>query len=236
MSIRVDPRRVFRWQCLLIATLLGLHLAVGLPALLAGHDRLLGARRLFDLRVEANVPTFFSALTLLAAGIAAAMLAAAGAGKPRRWVVTWIGVAAVFVFGAVDEAAQIHEHAGSLVRETLRTSGPFYFAWILPYGLAAAVGAVLAYPALASLGDDSRRSIVWGVSLAVMGAIGIEMIQGCLWTARGPTVGQTPLNFVLATAEEMLELFGSAYLLRGLLTGLAERLGHSVLLLRVGAP
>src|SRR5678816_4143188 len=106
VSIRVDPRRLFHWQCVLIAALLALHLAVGLPAL-AGHDRLLGARRLFDLRTEANVPTFVSALTLLAAGIAAALLAAAGAEKPRRWVTTWIGLAAVLVFCAVDEAAQI---------------------------------------------------------------------------------------------------------------------------------
>jgi hypothetical protein len=235
VSIRVDPRRLFHWQCVLIGALLVMHLAVGLPAL-AGHDRLFGARRLFDLRTEANVPTFVSALTLLAAGIAAALLAAAGAGKPRRWVTTWIGVAAVLVFCAVDEAAQIHEHAGSLMRGTLHTTGPFYFAWIVPYGIAAAVGAVLAYPVLGSLGDDSRRCILWGVGLAIMGAIGIEMIQGCLWTARGASVGQTPLNFVLATAEEILELLGGAYLVRGLLTGLAERLGHSVLLLRVGTP
>jgi hypothetical protein len=91
---------------------------------LAGHDRLFGARRLFDLRTEANVPTFVSALTLLAAGIAAALLAAAGAEKPRRWVTTWTGVAAVLVFCAVDEAAQIHEHAGSLMRGTLPHERP----------------------------------------------------------------------------------------------------------------
>ena len=58
----------------------------------------------------------------------------------------------------------------------------------------------------------------------------------CNWCAK-PIYGNSfNVRSPESVAEEMLELFGGAYLLRGLLTGLAERLGHSVLLFRVGTP
>ena len=236
VSIRIDPRRVFRWQCVLIAALLGLHLGVGLPALLGGHDRMLGAARLFDMRGEANLATFLSALTLVAAGMAAAVLAASDERQPRRLALTWGWLAAALLFAAFDEAAAIHEQASKVLRATVRTSGPFYFGWVLPYGLAAVVGAVLAYPAVAALGREPRRFVILGVILGIMGAMGIEMVQGVLWTARGASVGHTPLNFVLATVEEVLELLGGACLLRGLTTALHERFGEPLLRIQVGTP
>jgi hypothetical protein len=56
VSCTIDPARLFRWQCSLVAAVILTHVVLGLLGVLAGHDRALGVARLFDVRHEGNVP------------------------------------------------------------------------------------------------------------------------------------------------------------------------------------
>jgi len=234
MRIEIVPARFFRWQCAVIAGLLLLHLGFGLLDVLGGHDRVLGLTRFFDMRREANLPTFVSALTLLAAGIAAAAVAASYRRPRERYAATWSWITAALLFAAVDEAAQLHEILSRPLRSALGTSGPFYFAWVVPYSVAIVVGTLLAVPAIRVLGREPARCVLVGTAVIFTGAVGIEMLQGVLWSRAGAASSRTLLNFSLATCEETLEMIGGAYLLRGLLAGLADRLGGQPVRLHLG--
>jgi hypothetical protein len=234
MLVEIDPKRFFRWQCTLIAGMLLVHLGFGLLDALGGHDRVYGLARFFDVRREANFPTFVSALTLLAAGIAAAAIAASCRWPRGPYAATWSWITAALLFAAVDEAAQLHELLSPPLHGALGTSGPLYFAWVVPYSVVTVFGTLLAVPALRALGSEPARCALVGMVLMFAGAVGVEMLQGDLWSRAGPASSQTLLNFGLATSEETLELLGGAYLLRGLLVGLSARLGGQPVRLRLG--
>ena len=211
-----------------------MHLGFGLLDILGGHDRVFGLARIFDVRREGNLPTFFSALTLLAAGIVAAAIAATYRRLRSLHAATWSWITAALVFAAVDEAVQVHELLSPPLRRTLGAGGPLYFAWVVPYGVVAVVGTLLAVPALRALGREPRYCVLVGMALMFTGAVGVEMLQGDLWSRAGAASSATLLNFGLATCEEAFELTGSAYLLRGLLAGLCERLGGHPVRLGLG--
>ena len=83
LSVAIDPDRLFRRHCTLVALLVAAHLVVTGIYVSTGRDRLLGLSKLFRLTAEANLPSFFSALALAAAALAAALLAKADAGRRR---------------------------------------------------------------------------------------------------------------------------------------------------------
>jgi hypothetical protein len=98
--LEVSPHRVF-------VTLFTVEVGILLIDLLVYHtvDQP-DLRRLFDLNLEANLPTVWS--VLLAGAVAtAALLVARPAAGPRRWA--WLGIAVFFAFVALDDAAQVHE-------------------------------------------------------------------------------------------------------------------------------
>ncbi|MDP6342100.1 MAG: hypothetical protein QF491_01110, partial [Alphaproteobacteria bacterium] len=76
---------------------------------LLDHKRLLGLVGQFSLGYEANVPTWYSSVLLLAC---AAVLAVIGFSRPpgkggyRRH---WLALAAIFAYMSLDEAAVLHE-------------------------------------------------------------------------------------------------------------------------------
>lgn len=102
-----------------------------------------------------------------------------------------------------------------------------------PYSGATALGTVLAFPALRALGREPTRWMLAGLALMFAGAVGVEMLQGDLWSRQGAASSASLLNFGLATLEESLELLGGAFLLRGLLVGLSARLAGQPLRLGI---
>jgi hypothetical protein len=55
----------------------------------------------------------------------------------------WLGLALAFVFLSLDEATQIHEFFIGYFRIDFGLSGYFYSAWIIPYGVALVVLALV---------------------------------------------------------------------------------------------
>jgi len=188
---------------------------------LFGFDTMKGLTHLFLLEDEGNLPTLFStaALALLAA---VCLLCAKNAPNGER--VFWKVLAVAFSFLAVDEAVSFHEYFSVAVQKSLNASGAFGRAWVIPYGIAAALFAALMLPKLLRLPPRTRNGLVIGGSLYVVGAIGFEMLESFM-VARvvTPTTALSLFYAFCVFCEEILEMLGVALALRTCLLHLMGR-------------
>lgn len=196
-----------RWLALGIAVVAGLGLAAelgkdALPPELVSH---------LSLSYEGNVPTWFSSSLLLACAIAAGAIARGAATWRRHW---W-GMAIVFGYASMDEAAEIHEHLGGLVG----THGVLYFDWII---FAAAILIVLSLVFLRfviALPRATRLGIIIAGAVYIGGAVGMELPLGW-WTER---FGNDGLGYALIDwVEETLEMIGASLALLALIRHRSE--------------
>lgn len=222
LELRVRPARLARALALVVAGIV----AVGLVAnrLVYGvaphveHPIARAAAR-FDLGLEPSVPALWS--TFLLAGCAI-LLAANGraAATPRRK--GWYGLAIVFAALAIDENVMIHEMANDTLHEALGTSGPLYFAWVIPgvlFTLAVALGSARF---VMRLDRRTRALFLVAGALFVGGAIGMELIAGVIVEAHGAdSVG----HMVEQAIEETMEMSGTIVFLYALMDRLGRRAG-----------
>lgn len=161
---------------------------------------------LFSLSYEGNVPTWYASVLLFSCSALLAAVARVEHGvRRRRW---WI-LAGIFGYMSLDEAIELHEYLGWLVRG----EGLFYYSWVLPAGaLTLAIG--LAYlPFLRALPSLTRWRFVLAGAVYVGGALGMELPLG-LWVE---TYGDDNLGYGLIDfVEESLELVGASVFLLAL--------------------
>ena len=189
---------------LLLANLVGLWMIYVL-----GYADVYRLAQLFDFDTEQNVPTYYSGclfllnvLLLLSVRQAAKILS-----KPS---VIWLMLAVLFLFLGFDELFAVHELLGRPVREAWNLSGIFFFAWVLPYGAAVLLLAMLFLPVWWRLNQRSRFWLGMSAATYLAGALGMEMIGGLY---RQPDL----LFLSLTTIEESLELAGLIMLTYSLL-------------------
>jgi hypothetical protein len=213
MGLLIESSRLFRLHLLLIGLLVGAHLAVTAIRVFTGHANLHGLTPLFDLDVEANVPTLVSAVALLGAAALLWVTGSATQRHGRAYAAHWRGLALVFVFLALDEAAGFHEKLSTPLRESLQLTGVLHFAWVLPYALMVAALGVVYLRFLLALDPVARRHLVGAGVVFLGGAVGLEMVGGLIASsATEPSVA-----FLAAvTLEETMEMVGIAMLVRGL--------------------
>ena len=205
----------------LIALTLGFALAHGATLVLTfglGYDQLFGMRRMFNLNEEQNLPTFFSTLLLLASALLLAILAAAARrdDRSRRDAWCWGGLAALFLFLSVDEAASIHELLMRPVGAAAGTSDLIHLDWVVPYLVAGAIVALLYARFLLRLPRVIGIRIVAAGSIFVAGAAGIELIGSGMLRDNDYDHGTLAMK-LLFLVEETLEMLGVAYFIAALL-------------------
>lgn len=213
----VAPRAVAR----ALGSLATLLVLVSLAGQAARHGLGLHTARglipLFDVAAEANVPTFFSVLLLIAAALLLGLVAALTrrAGGPH--VFGWSFLSCFFLFLAFDESFQVHERLIPLGRSLLRPGGRlgiFYFAWTIPYMALVLALAIAFLRFMIDLDARARPRFLVAASLYVGGAIGFELIE----SRHIEALGADNLAFALmATAEEGLEMAGVIIFLWALL-------------------
>ncbi len=181
ISLPVSTKRIVSALFAFLAVLFCFHLYV-VVAHLKFHTPVAAMTELFDMDREANLPALFNVLLFMIAGGLFYAMGQTVQGKARR---PWTLMAVVFVFLGLDEGAQIHE---KLMMVTLRLMnnggmgdgqmGWLYYAWTIPYGIAAIGLLVLLLPWLVKL--DTR--VRWGLMLAgfiyVFGAVFMEAFSG----------------------------------------------------------
>ncbi len=230
MILRLGAARAARLLIWGIAALTAGYAVTTVVYLRLGYDRQLGLRHLFDLNGEANLPAWYSsALLLTAAGLLAVTwrgTAAEARGERRAWA----ALAAVFVFLAADETAEIHELLNPL-REQFGAEGLLYWAWVIPYGIAGLVLAIAYARFLWRLPRRTAGLFIGAAALYVGGALVLEMAGGYA----SATFGRGSLPVVITyTLEELGEMFGMVLFIYALLDHLARRDGRVEIALEPG--
>ncbi|MBK9420650.1 MAG: hypothetical protein IPN44_06315 [Flavobacteriales bacterium] len=244
-SVLLDPKRTTRTLFAVLAILVALSLFTSFCHLVL-HWRVEALTQLADLDTEANMPTLYNVLLFFFGAVLFLMHGLRTNAKIARG---WKTMAAVFFFLGVDEGSQIHEKFMQFTKRLLEGSGGdglggwFYYAWVIPYGLAA-IGLVLLLSRwLFGLSPALRKRLIMSGIIYVFGAVFLEMAGGKLIATLTPVdpgnypwmpcrvFGDTadcwifmePKYIAMYTLEETFEMTGLILCIRALLLDLADR-------------
>jgi hypothetical protein len=183
---------------------------------------------LFDIKREANIPTFFSSLLLTIAALLLWLISRAEAAKKASWALLSVGI----LLMAIDEIVQFHEDLANPARWLLggNATGILYHTWVI-FGLGVSVLMLLSFwRFLAELPATTRIRFTWAGLIYLSGAIILESINGLIFEKTGDS-----LIYNLSSAiEEALEMAGVLLLIRALIRHLAEQ--HPEVRLVFGPP
>jgi len=213
--ITISPKRVAAWLSLIVSGLVLASLAGSFSTYVLSHPSVFGLVRLFSLDVEANIPTWYAAISLLACSV---VLAAIAQTQPKPAIPQtgdWRILSIIFLFLSIDELASLHELLIDPLRAGLGTTGIFHFAWVIPYGVLVILLGLKYWKFLTQLPAQTRRSFVLAGAIYIGGALGMEMIDGLY----ASLYGEQNLTYAfLTTIEEALEMLGIVVFLHALLT------------------
>jgi hypothetical protein len=219
VQIRLSPRAVRRR---LLAIVAGLTVASAAAQVLkfpldapSGH----GIVPLLDSDAEANLPTMYSSLTLLACSLMAGAIALSAVRARGRHARHWLGLAIVFLLAAVDETAGTHEIVNSLLSWALDPGGLLFAIWVVPGTLVVVALAVAYRPFVAALPGPVRRLAARGALVFVVGALGLEIIEGAIADAHGGD--ESFADGLVSVVQEFLEMLGVILLIEALMTYMA---------------
>lgn len=204
MNLVISPKRVALTLALFVSSLSLAHVFSQCLKYLLDHDFQLGFERLLNLNNEANVPSWYSSVTL---ALCAGLLAAIGLDKRQRhsrYAAHWLVLAAIFIYLSLDEAAEIHE-MGIAPLAPFHFTGYLRYSWVILGGLFVVVVGLSYLRFLAQLPAVTRRQFLVAGSLYVGGVLGVEMM-GAHWHS---LYGQANLGYAMIVAvEETFEMAG----------------------------
>lgn len=166
---------------------------------------LYGLPRFFDLGMEGNLPSYFSALCLLSAGGASLLIASADTARQK---LGWKGLGFGFIYLSFDEAAQIHDGIISPVFNSMFGSfktPAFHYGWVVVALGAISVLVPLYIGFLTRLPRSYAVIFIISGFIYVGGAVGMEMVE-----AHFAATGHWPQGLFpwRAVAEELGEMLG----------------------------
>jgi len=206
-TVTLYPRSTVFWLCAITILLLGIHLISILLVYTIGPQNVL-VRRIYDLffpDAEWNIPTLFSTCLFLinAALFAILWKAKQVAGEVQR---IWLVLSGIFVFLSIDEFVALHEMLIDPLRKLFDASGFFYYTWIIPYGIAVVLLALIMIPIWWRMEKMIRFWFALSAVVYLSGAIGVEMIGGKYYEMMRMN---KDLGYVfISTFEESLEMAG----------------------------
>lgn len=175
----VDPVRVFK---LVLAITLGVALvsaAVNLLYRATGSNPDQYTRHFFDVDSEANPPTWWNVIELVAVGVLAMIVGdrprSVHARRYRRmWIVGgWIAIAM-----SVDELSSIHEALNDRLHNVIGGGTWLHFAWVVPAFLIAVAVAVLYGRFTLALPRRIGAMLAYSAFAYVFSAAFLEMVDG----------------------------------------------------------
>lgn len=173
---------------------------------------------------EASIPAWYSSALLLGAAALLAVTAAVKRAYAEPYVRHWQGLALIFLYLSIDEAAALHETLTEPLQTALDTSGYLTFAWVIAGAVFVAVVGLLYARFLLALSRGIRAGFFAAVALYVGGALVIEAISANQWHLNN---GSSLLYSAVGTVEELCEMLGVIVLIYTLLVQL-ERMQASI--------
>ena len=214
MWIRIHPRKVLRVLVIMALSLALVSLAGQFSKYYLGHDNIFGLVSRFDVASEANVPTWFSSSLLLVCSLLLSIIAVGKKRERDRYALHWCALAVIFLFLSMDEAASFHELLNRPLQSALHTNGVFRYAWVIPYGVAVMVFALVYLKFFLALPKQTRLLVFVAGCTYVSGALGLELVGGEIETHWG---NQNMMWALETTVEEFLEMLGVAVFIYALL-------------------
>jgi hypothetical protein len=189
-----------------------------------GHGQLGGVVPLFNLDAEGNLPSYFSALLLLAASAGVALIARLRAQHRLPHVRTLGVLAVILLFLSLDEATAIHELLSGPVRDSLDLDGILYYAWVIVYGAAVVVFIAVFAPRLRQVEPMTRRLLALAVGVYLAGALGLELAQSAY--TESTDGADDAIYAAFTTLEETLEIAAVILLVYTILRALQRQSGE----------
>ncbi len=220
MYIELSPRKIFVILLSVIGFMSFAHLMGMVSKHVFGHDFVYGIVPLFDFGMERNIPTLYSSLQLVLASSFLSVIGAKHRSNGEAYV-SWLVLAVIFLFLAIDETAEIHERLIEPFRTIFGLSGLLYFAWVIPYGVAVFVLVIAFSRFLLRLPKETMWRFIASGVIYVTGAIGFEMLGASHFEVYG---SNNVVYSILYTCEELLEMVGIALFVYALLAYISNQL------------
>ncbi len=213
------PRLIFKGLLGLILVLFILHIASYLNV----YYNDLTAENVFFKKTnfdsEKNIPTtfaallhFFASIVLFKVGLTALKI------KNRNYF--WFSISFVFLFLGFDELLRIHEKFTGQSSALMDNADIFLYSWIVYYLLAALILGLIFLKPLLELPKKTLINFIIAGGIFVFGAVVLENIAGTYVVNHAIEKSQviiTPEIFILATVEELCEMFGVTYFIFSIL-------------------
>lgn len=221
-SLRITPRYTTRALLIAVFTLTALSAVGQIGKHVFGRGTMKGFVRQFYVDLESNVPTWYSAIALLAAAALLAVIAWSKHRERDAFRIHWLALAILFAGLSMDEIALFHEARVLMTDWGDRFGGLLEWGWVLP-GLAfVLIVAVSLVSFLRHLPASTCRRFLAAGCVFVAGAIGIEMLTG----VRAHHAGmEDPVYAILAMVEELFEMLGVVIFIHALLDYIDRTMG-----------
>ncbi len=208
-KIVIDPAKVVLFLLKIAVVLLAASSVCLMADSLALHNSpgAHKALKLFYVDWELNVPTFFSAVLMLAASalLGTIFLLKNKEGSRFRW--HWLLLALGFLFMSFDEIVSVHERLIEPVRAIFGDVhfGVLYFAWVIPAIFMVMLIGLGFVRFLIELPRSISIAFLIAATLFLSGAIGFELLEG----QHAEKYGKDNLIYMVMTSiEEGLEMVG----------------------------
>lgn len=237
-QVTIRPRKTALFFLTIVVLLTVLHCIALTVFFSTENSTLLELTGYFDLDVEKNIPSFYSAFAILLCSLLFFCLALLEKKQQARRYY-WLGLAAVFLFLSVDEAFALHEELGDLTEAYLQrtgflhVSGLLYFPWIIPYSLLTTILGLLYFRFIFRLPRKTTVLLILSAIIFLTGAVAFDMLGGREAELHGY---YTLIYTVLYTIEEFLEMNGIVLLMYTLLDYIEQQYGHLCFSLRIQEP
>jgi len=223
VTLVISPKKVAVILILVVLGLIAAHAGTRYLRFFQGHEYQLGFERQFNLDKENNIPTWYSSSALLLSALLLTVTGFANKQRGNPYTYHWLGLAAIFLFLSLDEAASLHEMTHNLLHPRLGGVGYFhgflYFSWVVFGAIFVLIVGGIYLPFVAALPVQTRRLFLIAGILYVGGELGIDMLGG----RHAYFYGYNNFTYAMFVAcEEALAMLGNVVFIYGLLTHLGS--------------
>jgi len=218
MKINMNRRGIIKFLSVFALVLIFIHINILVIYYVVGDPDKFDFVQMFDLDMEANIPTLFSSAILLISAFLFYLLSKAPKEIKKGSKPFWLGLSFVFTFLAFDESAKIHEKIGDFTENFVDDTGFFHYPWVISYVIFVLILGVFYFRFFWRMESKVFWSFILAAVIYLGGAIGFDMLGGYESSLHST---DTITYSVLYTIEESLEMFGVIYLISILLKLLA---------------
>ena len=232
LTIAIQPEKVAKWLLIIVFAIvvLGAIANIMIYNIAPSTDHPVAKfMKRFDLGHEPSLPNWYSSVALLVTSILFTIIASIERTRNSVDRARWVILAILFFILALDEAIMIHEMADKPMRDWLNKDGLLYFAWVIPYSILVFLLALFFMPFMLRLDFRTRCLLIASAIMFIVGAIGIELVEGLIVTEYGVEGGFVSMRLTIAQViEEALEMLAVVLCIYALLDYLQRHIGALV--------